>query len=144
MTLSRRLGLAVMLAAALVIGASREMPKTVTATNLSTITGYYCYYNGGYYGDGGGWCVRPTSSGWHTIDAANREATVGRRAAACGTKWSLGTILAIHGYMNVVCYDRGHLAYDQVDVFYIYSLEAPGTFSAEVTSIGYDPYVVGY
>lgn len=113
---------------------------------LPMITGYYCRYDGGFYGDGGGWCGprHPTASGWQTIDAYYREAAVGRLAAACGLKYQLGDILRIAGYQDVVCYDRGWLAFDQVDVFYLASSQAPDTFWAQVTFVGYDPCVTSY
>lgn len=75
---------------------------------VSRITGYYCQQVPGYYiGDGGGFCGR-TASG----------EIVRPGVAACGYKWKLGTELHIEGYGEVVCLDRGHLAWNQVDVFF--------------------------
>lgn len=74
----------------------------------SRITGYYCHQVEGFpLWDGGGYCGNMSSG---------RPVYVG--AAACGAKWQLGTRLNIEGYGIVVCEDRGHLGFSQVDIFF--------------------------
>ncbi len=85
----------------------------VAAASVSTqvqgrVTGYYCRQVSGYpTGDGGGYCGNM---------ASGKIAYVG--AAACGAKWQLGQKLEIAGYGIVICEDRGHLEYTQVDIFF--------------------------
>lgn len=90
---------------------SSEAPSLSAANaeaTLSRITGYYCQQVPGFYiGDGGGYCG---------ISASGKTLTPG--AAACGSKWSLGTNLLIEGYGRVECIDRGYLAWDQVDIWF--------------------------
>lgn len=82
--------------------------KQVAETELSRITGYYCKQISGYFiGDGGGFCGN-TASG----------KPVGPGVAACGNKWALGTKLHIENYGTVECQDRGHLAGNQVDIWF--------------------------
>lgn len=72
------------------------------------ITGYYCRQVPGYpVGDGGGYCGN-TASGQPVKEGL----------AACGDRWKLETKLLIEGYKKVICLDRGHLGYEQVDVFF--------------------------
>jgi len=79
-----------------------------TTSELSPITGYYCQYVPGFpRGDGGGYC---------NITASGKVPQ--RGMAACGPKYPLGTAVNIQGYGTVVCEDRGHLAYNQVDIFF--------------------------
>lgn len=88
-----------------------RLQSVVQTNGKSRVTYFYCEQEEGYpKGDGGGFCgtfangekVTPEHSG---------------RVAACGYKWLLGTRLLIDEKHVLECVDRGHLSYDQVDVF---------------------------
>ena len=76
-------------------------------SSVKHITGYYCEYDGGFRGDGGGFCGH----------MANGE-IVHTGAAACGPSYPFGTVMEIEGYGEVVCKDRGGAISDgNIDVF---------------------------
>ena len=67
--------------------------------------------------------------------ASGRVVYVG--AAACGSRWPLGTVLEIEGYGRVTCEDRGLLAANQVDLFFetnadLYGSEWPRRANVEI------------
>lgn len=71
------------------------------------VTGYYCEYDSGVRGDGGGYC-----------GAMSNGEVVYEGAVACGSNWQLGTTLYIENLDRfVTCKDRGYLASNQIDVF---------------------------
>jgi len=75
------------------------------------ITGYYCEFDSGYYGDGGNFCGT----------MANGE-IVHEGAAACGPSYEFGTVFEIEGYGEVTCKDTGSAIHDgRIDVFTYYS-----------------------
>ncbi len=91
-----------------------EMVQPVSAASVGEsqvqgkVTGYYCRQVSGFpIWDGGGYCGNMSSG---------QAVYVG--AAACGAKWQLGQKLEISGYGIVVCEDRGHLEFTQVDIFF--------------------------
>jgi len=93
------------------------IPETAQAVSAAStggvqvqgkVTGYYCRQVSGFpIWDGGGYCGNMSSG---------QAVYVG--AAACGAKWQLGQKLEISGFGIVVCEDRGHLEFTQVDVFF--------------------------
>lgn len=86
----------------------RQEPVKQGTGGMAIITGYYCRRVEGWpLGDGGNYCGAM---------ASGRVVYVG--AAACGSRWSLGTVLDIEGYGRVVCEDRGYLAANQIDIFF--------------------------
>lgn len=102
-------------------GDQKKVSPPVQAASISTaqgeeistkvITGYYCEYDYGFFGDGGGFCGL-MADGINTHDGA----------AACGPSYPLGSIFEIEGYGQVVCEDRGGGVGDNhIDVFTYYS-----------------------
>lgn len=78
---------------------------------VKNITGYYCEYDSGYYGDGGGFCGNMADG-----------QTAHNGAAACGPSYPLGTVFQIEGYGEVTCEDRGSGVPDNhIDVFTYFS-----------------------
>lgn len=79
--------------------------------NSSPITYYYGRPVSGYpIGDGGGFYKGEGKSGV---------------TAACGEKWSKGTVLRIEGYDKpIICDDRGMLAYNGIDLYFDTNEEA--------------------
>lgn len=76
-------------------------------TSTKHISGYYCEYDGGFRGDGGGFC-NTMSNGEKPYNGA----------AACGPSYPFGTVFYIEGYGNVVCKDRGGgISDSRIDVF---------------------------
>lgn len=111
------------------IQSTSQGPTAASENGSSTklITGYYCVYDSGYYGDGGGFCGH-MANGTDVHDGA----------AACGPSYPLGTVFAIGGYGQVVCEDRGGaIGDDHIDVFTYYSsgLEAIPDGNRNVTQI---------
>lgn len=89
------------------------------------ITGYYCADNGGYYGDGGGFCGQ-MASGRVVYDGA----------AACGYYWDLGQDIYIDSLDRTLkCEDRGNLDYTQIDVFSYYNSGLVTTHYSQVRPI---------
>ena len=78
----------------------------------ANITQYYCAFNGGFYGDGGGYC-----------GVMRWGSPVYAGAAACGGYWPAKAVLHVEGWGNVVCEDTGHLGWTQVDIFVYYSAD---------------------
>jgi 3D (Asp-Asp-Asp) domain-containing protein len=108
-----------------VSAAASEATPPSSSTKL--ITGYYCEYDNGYYGDGGGFCG-------HMANGVNTHAG----AAACGPSYPLGTVFNIEGYGEVTCEDRGGgIGDDHIDVFTYYSsgLAAIPTGTREVSQV---------
>ena len=96
--------------------------STSSSQVTAKITGYYCQYDSGYYGDGGNFCHGMADG-----------ATVHNGAAACGYYWKLGTELYITSLgRKVICEDRGILENTQVDVFSYFS---SGLVPTHVTTV---------
>jgi 3D (Asp-Asp-Asp) domain-containing protein len=92
------------------------------------ISGYYCEFDSGYYGDGGGFCGAMSDG---------QIAHLG--AAACGPSYPLGTKFEIDGYGLVVCEDRGSgIGDNDIDVFVPFSseLESVPQGYENVTQVG--------
>ena len=87
---------------------AQVVAASVSSQAQGKVTGYYCRQVQGYpIGDGGGYCGNM---------ASGKVVYIG--AAACGAKWQLGQKLEITGYGTVVCEDRGHLEFSQVDIYF--------------------------
>ena len=85
--------------------------QSITGGGISAfITGYYCEYDSGYRGDGGGFCGHMASG-----------KTVYDGAAACGSNFMHGSTYYIEGYGKIVCEDTGQLASNQIDIWTMYS-----------------------
>ena len=91
-----------------------EAPERAVAYRSSSwVTWHYCAYDGGFYGDGGGFCGH----------MANGQ-VVHAGSAACSWNWDLGTVIWIDGVGTVICKDRGLLgSRGHIDVFFYYSSE---------------------
>lgn len=90
--------------------AQAQPEEEVSAVGNFKITGYYCDFDSGYYGDGGHFC-----------NAMASGKIVYQGAAACGNSYPFGTVFRIEGYGDVVCDDRGAFSsYDQshLDVWF--------------------------
>lgn len=93
------------------INAQTEPSSVSGVGNEMLITGYYCKYDSGYYGDGGGFCGH-MANGENTHDGAG----------ACGPGIPLGTKFDIEGYGVVTCEDHGSaVGNNHIDVFTYFS-----------------------
>ncbi len=96
----------------------------------SHVTAYYCLFNGGYLGDGGGYCN-------NFANGQQPGAELSGKVAACGHALEFGTKILIPYFGWVTCVDRGLLGPFDVDVFYWSSLaaEVSGIYGVEPTNI---------